>query len=165
MRFALLWKQDRERSGRQNGFCGEHRPLLLVEDDEVDILSARRALARLPTRFPIATARDGEDALRWLRGGGHPPPFMVVLDISMPRMGGHEFLEELRADPALGCLPVIVLTNSRHDEDRSRLFRKGVLGYLVKPTTSAEYYELFRSVAEYWGFNYPPPAPVPARAA
>lgn len=162
MRYATTWQQERARQGRLQRFCEEDRPLLLVEDDEVDVLSVQRGLTRISARFRVEVARHGEDALRWLRGNDHPAPFMVLLDINMPRMNGHEFLAELRRDPALRTLPVVVLTTSPHDADRDRLYQLGITAYLVKPTTSEEYVEMLRSLAEFWGFNSPPPFPAGA---
>lgn len=159
MRYATTWQQNRAREGRLQRFCGEDRPLLLIEDDEVDVLSVQRGLARLPARFRVEVAHHGEEALRWLRSGDHAAPFLILLDINMPRMNGHEFLAELRRDPALRTLPVVVLTTSPHDADRDRLYQLGITAYLVKPTTSEEYVEMLRSLAEFWGFNSPPPFP------
>lgn len=159
MRFATAWQQNRARADRLQRFCREKRPLLLVEDDEVDVLSLERALARLPAAFPIEVARHGEAALQWLRSEGHPLPFLILLDINMPRMNGHEFLAELRRDPMLRTLPVAVLTTSPHEADRDRLYQLGIMAYLVKPTRSEEYVEMLRSLAEFWSFNSPPPFP------
>jgi DNA-binding NarL/FixJ family response regulator len=159
MRFATAWQQNRARADRLQRFCREKRPLLLVEDDEVDVLSLERALARLPAAFPIEVARHGEAALQWLRSENHPLPFLILLDINMPRMNGHEFLAELRRDPALRTLPVAVLTTSPHEADRDRLYQLGIMAYLVKPTRSEEYVEMLRSLAEFWSFNSPPPFP------
>lgn len=159
MRFATTWQQNRARDGRLQRFCGEDRPLLLIEDDEVDVLSVQRGLARLPARFRVEVARHGEEAIRWLRKGEHAAPFLILLDINMPRMNGHEFLAELRNDPELRTLPVVVLTTSPHDGDRDRLYQLGITAYLVKPTSSEEYVEMLRSLAEFWGFNSPPPFP------
>lgn len=159
MRFATAWQQNRARADRLQRFCREKRPLLLVEDDEVDVLSLERALARLPAAFPIEVARHGEAALEWLRSENHPLPFLILLDINMPRMNGHEFLSEMRRDPALRTLPVAVLTTSPHEADRDRLYQLGIMAYLVKPTRSEEYVEMLRSLAEFWSFNSPPPFP------
>jgi DNA-binding NarL/FixJ family response regulator len=165
MRFATAWQQNRARADRLQRFCREKRPLLLVEDDEVDVLSLERALARLPAAFPIEVARHGEAALQWLRSENHPLPFLILLDINMPRMNGHEFLAELRRDPALRTLPVAVLTTSPHEADRDRLYQLGIMAYLVKPTRSEEYVEMLRSLAEFWSFNSPPPFPRRAPAS
>ena len=89
---------------------------------------------------------------------------MILLDINMPRMNGHEFLAELRKDPALKTLPVVVLTTSPHEADRDRLYAAGITAYFVKPTTTEDFSELFRTLAEFWGFNSPPPYPAGASA-
>lgn len=159
MRFATAWQQNRARADRLQRFCREKRPLLLVEDDEVDVLSLERALARLPASFPIEVAHHGEAALQWLRGDDHQLPFLILLDINMPRMNGHEFLSELRRDPQFRTLPVAVLTTSPHEADRDRLYQLGIMAYLVKPTRGEEYVEMLRSLAEFWSFNSPPPLP------
>jgi DNA-binding NarL/FixJ family response regulator len=162
MRYALVWEQSHARASRLSRFCAETRPLLLVEDDEVDALSVKRTLSQLRATVPLHVARNGEAALSWLRTGNHPPPFMILLDINMPRMNGHEFLAELRRDPAFASTPVVILTTSQHDADRARLFKQGITAYLVKPATSSECVEMFRSLADFWGFNTPPPLPSPA---
>lgn len=159
MRYALMWEQSRARAGRLAAFCAETRPLLLIEDDEVDVLSVKRTLSQLRATMPLQVARNGEEALAWLRSGHHPPPFLVLLDINTPRMNGHEFMAELRQDPAHASTPVVVLTTSQHGSDRARLFQRGILAYLVKPSTSGECVEMFRSLADFWGFNAPPPPP------
>ena len=159
MRYALVWEQSHARASRLSRFCAETRPLLLLEDDEVDVLSVKRTLSQLRATVPLHVARNGEAGLAWLRSGDHAPPFMILLDINMPRMNGHEFLAELRRDPAHASIPVVILTTSQHDADRARLFRQGITAYLVKPSTSSECVEMFRSLADFWGFNTPPPMP------
>ncbi len=156
IRFAITWRRDRQRTKREGRFCNQSRPLLMIENDEVDILSVERALARLGTRFPIESKRNGEDALAWLRDPAARRPFMILLDINMPRMDGHEFLTELRKDAALRIIPVIVFTTSTLESDRSRMYETGITGFLVKPTRTEEFAQMFRSLAEFWGQNTPP---------
>lgn len=159
MRHALLWKEH-ERVRQQLGrFCRERRPLLLVEDDEVDVLSVRRTLRELGAETRLVVAGHGEEALAYLRDPHNIRPFLILLDISLPRMDGPEFLFELRADPQLAGLPVVVLTSSSRAEDIERLHRLGVAGYLVKPTESTRFLEMFRSLALYWGVNRMPGGP------
>jgi len=158
IRFAVTWSRDRQRSQRQSRFCRETSPLLLIEDDEVDVLSVERALASLKRRFPIQTQRNGEDALAWLRSQSSTRPFLIVLDINMPRMNGHEFLSELRKDPALRSIPVLVMTTSTLESDRARMHDAGITGFIVKPTRSEEFAQVFRTLAEFWGITAPPPS-------
>lgn len=110
--------------------------ILLVDDDDVDVRVVRRAMERQRISNPIVVARDGLEGLARLRGeDGEPPlqgPILVLLDLNMPRMGGHEFLTELRADPRLARTLVFVLTTSDDDRDRAAAYDKHVAGYLVK---------------------------------
>ncbi len=159
IRFAITWTRDRVRSRREDQFCNQSQPILLVEDDEVDVLSIKRALSQIRVRFPVERHHNGEDALTWLRSPDSTRPFLILLDINMPRMSGHEFLAELRKEPDLRSIPVIVFTTSNLESDRSRMYDAGIAGYMVKPTSTEEFAQMFRALAEYWGLNSPPPPP------
>src|SRR6476659_10219357 len=111
----------------------EHRPLnmLLVEDDELDIMNVQRAFKKNNISNPLFTASNGIEALAMLRGeNGYtalpPTRRIILLDLNMPRMGGIEFLRELRADPELSTLPVIVLTTSGEERDKVEAYRLNV---------------------------------------
>ncbi len=110
--------------------------VLLVEDDEVDQRAIRRAFQRAKLRCPLTVAEDGREALEVLRGEGGraplPKPFIVLLDLNLPRMDGIEFLRELRADAVLRAAVVFVLTTSAAEEDRERAYGHNVAGYMVK---------------------------------
>lgn len=97
--------------------------LLLVDDDEVDVMTVRRAFKKNNITNPFYIASNGLEALAMLRGEGDSPPIpqerrLILLDLNMPKMGGIEFLRELRADPKLRLIPVIVLTTSNEDKDK-----------------------------------------------
>lgn len=145
-------------------FCRERRPLLMVEDDEVDVLSVRRALRDLQAEPQVISVGNGEEALVRLRCRNQPRPFLILLDINMPRMNGIEFLTEFRRDDSLASIPVAVLTSSPHEADKERMHRLGVIGYHIKPTSSRDYVDLFRDLAQYWGRNALPSVPVLAAA-
>lgn len=110
--------------------------ILLVEDNRVDREAVTRAFARHRLTNPIEVASDGVDALDALRGtGGRSPvprPYIVLLDLNLPRMGGLELLRELRADQDLKSSVVFVLTTSNRDEDRAVAYALNVAGYVVK---------------------------------
>jgi CheY-like chemotaxis protein len=113
---------------------------LLVEDDEVDVQAMRRAFMRLRLANEMVVTRDGIEALDLLRGNGRPAlerPFIVLLDLNMPRMGGIEFLEVIRADAALNDAVVFVLTTSAEERDRVDAYRNHVAGYIVKQELSS----------------------------
>ena len=111
--------------------------ILLVEDDRVDIMTVQRALKKIDVSNPLYVARTGVEALEMLRGDGvpkiEPTPSLILLDLNLPKMGGIEFLKELRTDPALRTLQVIVLTSSNEPGDRAAAFKYEVDDYIVKP--------------------------------
>lgn len=125
--------------------------ILLVDDDDIDVMNVRRAFERGRVTNPIFVASDGLDALAKLRDGSIPGDRrLILLDINMPRMNGIEFLRELRADPALQMIPVVVLTTSNDDRDRVEAYRLNVAGYLLKPVTFLAFVELMTALDRYW---------------
>ena len=116
----------------------ESRPitLLLVDDDDVDIMSVRRALDARELDNPLVIAHDGVEALECLRGENGrdrvEPPFIILLDLNMPRMDGIEFLGELRADPNLQHSVVYVLTTSSAQKDKLQAHAHNVDGFITK---------------------------------
>jgi CheY-like chemotaxis protein len=125
--------------------------ILLVDDDEVDVMTVRRAFQKANITNPLYVARNGVEALALLRGGAVPASRRIVLlDLNMPRMNGIEFLREVRNDPELQSITVIVLTTSNEDKDRVDAFQLGVAGYLVKPVTFATFAEVMATLNKYW---------------
>jgi CheY-like chemotaxis protein len=125
--------------------------ILLVEDDEVDVMNVRRAFMTNHIVNPLYVASNGVEALEMLRSGEVPRMRRIVLlDLNMPRMNGIEFLEELRNDPDLSSTPVVVLTTSAADRDRTDAFNLNVAGYLVKPVTFVDFCELMATLNKYW---------------
>ena len=110
--------------------------ILLVDDDDVDVRIVKRALSRQKINNPLVVARDGLEALEALRGNDDTPPLeqplLILLDLNMPRMGGLEFLTELRSDPKLAKSIVFVLTTSNDERDRHAAYSSNVAGYLLK---------------------------------
>ncbi len=125
--------------------------ILLVEDDEVDVMNVQRAFKKNNIANPLHLAGNGLDALELLRSGQMPPNRrLVLLDLNMPRMGGIEFLRELRADPELRGTPVVVLTTSNDDRDRVEAYNLNVAGYILKPVTLANFIETMAALNKYW---------------
>lgn len=109
--------------------------ILLVDDDDVDVMAVRRAFRERRLDFSVVVARDGIEALAYLRGqSAHDSlaSVVVLLDLNMPRMNGIEFLGVLRADPALCHTVVFVLTTSSAEDDRRAAYRHAIAGYLLK---------------------------------
>ncbi len=136
---------------------------LLVEDDDVDIMVLKHSFRRMNIANPIVVARDGVEALEVLRGTGRDEalakPYIVLLDLNMPRMNGIEFLQEIRKDPDLTRTIVFVLTTSEDERDKLRAYNHHIAGYIVKSDASGQ---LFISALEmldrYWRVVELPPS-------
>ena len=108
--------------------------ILLVEDDQVDVMNVQRAFAKRQIANPLRVAGNGVEALERLRSGEvSPHRLLILLDLNMPRMNGIEFLRELRRDPELRHLPVVVLTTSTAEEDIARAYSSHANCYISKP--------------------------------
>lgn len=129
--------------------------ILLVEDDEVDVMTVRRAFEAQGLAGPQHVARDGQEALDMLRGADGIPaldpfPRIVLLDLNLPRMGGLEFLRAIRADPRLRSLSVFVLTSSDLESDRDEAWDLNVAGYVVKPVDFEAFVEMVGTLKAFW---------------
>ncbi len=133
--------------------------ILLVEDDELDVISVQRAFSKSNISNPVFIAENGIEALKILRGESEkakPYPLdrrLILLDLNMPRMNGMEFLRELRADSRLSMLPVVVLTTSNEERDRVDAYRLNVAGYILKPVTLANFFEMMATLNSYWSMS------------
>lgn len=141
----------------------EEMTILLVEDNDLDIELFKRGLKRFGISHPLVIARDGEEALRILDVNLNEQtiahPFVVLLDINMPRMNGHEFLEAIRASEEFKSLRVFVFTTSENKKDVDLAYQQNVSGYIVKPNSSAELVEVLRRLHEFWTLCEDPSAP------
>ena len=126
------------------------KPILLVEDDRVDMMTFKRSLNDLGIKNEVIHTTNGEEALEYLRGEGNEQPCVIFLDLNMPRMSGLEFLKERRTDNKLTKIPVVVLTTSDNERDIIESFELGVAGYLVKPADYAKFVESIRTINLYW---------------
>jgi len=124
--------------------------LLVVDDDDIDAIALERALRKLRLLNTLHRARDGLEALALLRSGVISPPYIILLDLNMPRMNGLEFLEALRADPILTHAVVFVLTTSKSDEDLVAAYRKHVAGYVFKQHMDRDFLEVIGLIEHYW---------------
>lgn len=134
----------------------ENLGILLVEDNEDDVLIARRAFQEFRVITEVQVARDGQEALDMLaaagRYAGKKPlrPAMILLDITLPLMDGITVLKRLKADPALRGIPVVMLTTSSRHEDIVRSYESGAASYITKPASLEEFLELARRFEMYW---------------
>lgn len=130
--------------------------ILLVEDDEVDVMTVQRAFKKGNITNPLFIAGNGLEALAMLRGEPGQPCIIpserriILLDLNMPKMNGLEFLQELRADPTIRQIPVVVLTTSNEEQDRIQAYSLNVAGYILKPVTFSIFVELMITLNKYW---------------
>jgi CheY-like chemotaxis protein len=127
--------------------------VLLVEDNAIDREAVQRAFAKHRIANPLVEARDGIEALERLRGRPGErveKPYVVLVDLNMPRMNGIELIRELRQDPQLRDSIVFVLTTSRSDEDRVASYDLNVAGYIVKSDVGAGFIRLIELLDHYW---------------
>jgi CheY-like chemotaxis protein len=133
-----------------------NKPILLVEDDQVDAMTVRRALKELHVTNAVVHVENGEAALEHLRAPENALPCIILLDLNMPRMGGIEFLQVAKHDARLRIIPVVVLTTSAEQQDKVESFNLGVAGYMAKPVDYQQFVEVMRSINTYWTLSEMP---------
>jgi two-component system, chemotaxis family, response regulator Rcp1 len=137
-------------TGRSRGLTD----ILLVEDNPADARLTIEALQETRAASTLHLARDGEEALAFLRREDPhrqaPRPAMVLLDLNLPRKNGREVLEELKRDPELGTIPVVVLTTSTARADILRAYQLHANSYVVKPLDLDEFLSAIRSINGFW---------------
>ncbi len=140
------------------------KQILLVEDDARDLELTKAALLENNVVNEIVVARDGAEALDYLyRRGPYSErttgnPVVVLLDLNMPKVDGLEVLKQLKADPDLKTLPVVMLTTSKEESDLIKSYTLGVNAYVVKPLDFEQFVEAVKHIRMFWAiFNEPPP--------
>jgi len=128
--------------------------ILLVEDDPGDVLMTREAFAHHKIRNPLHVAEDGVEALRFLKREGPfgeaPRPGLILLDLNLPRKDGRELLGEIKQDPVLRTIPVVVLTTSEAEEDILRSYELHANAYVTKPVDFEKFVEVVRKIDDFW---------------
>jgi CheY-like chemotaxis protein len=133
-----------------------HKPVdvLLVEDDEGDVLMTREAFEFYKIRNPLHVVSDGEQALQFLRQAGPfadaPRPGLILLDVNLPRVNGLEVLAELKQDPQLMLIPVVILTTSKAEEDILRSYKLHANAYVSKPVDFENFLEAIRQIDDFF---------------
>jgi CheY-like chemotaxis protein len=125
------------------------KPILLVEDNKLDVMTVKRALKDLDINNQLVCTANGEEALDYLNNS-NKKPCIILLDLNMPKMNGIEFLKIAKADDTLKMIPVIVLTTSSQQQDIVESFKLSVAGYIVKSVDYAEYTEAINTINQYW---------------
>lgn len=136
-----------------------NRPILLVEDNPVDVDLTLRAFARRKLANPVEVARDGEEALAWIPRweAGETLPLVVLLDLKLPRVDGLAVLRRLRETEICRDLPIVILTSSNEDSDVQTAYRLRANSYIVKPVNFEKLMDVATQIELYWCLlNYPP---------
>lgn len=144
------------------------KKILLIDDSPRDIEMALEALREYKIANEIVTLRDGAEALDYFYHRGafatrdDGPPAVVLLDLKMPRVDGLEVLRQLKSDPELRTIPVVMMTSSREEQDVVQSYQLGVNAYVVKPLSFHEFLDAVHVIGAFWAvLNEPPPAPRP----
>lgn len=131
--------------------------VLLAEDNPAEQQLARRALERGVIPIDLRVVSDGEEALDYLHQTGEytdpqtsPRPALILLDLNMPKLDGRQVLEDIKADPQLRNIPVVVLTTSQHEQDVFRSYQLGCNSFITKPVEVHDFVEAVRELGSYW---------------
>jgi len=128
--------------------------ILLVEDNPGDVRLTREALREGKIHNNLAVVEDGVEALRYLRGegpyAGSPRPDVILLDLNLPRKDGREVLEEVKADPRLRTIPIVVLTSSDAERDVVRAYDLHANCYVTKPVDLEQFINVVKSIESFW---------------
>jgi len=151
------------------GSTNSLRSLLLVEDNPNDVELTLAALKEANLANEVVVTNDGEQALNFLfrrgryAGRAERQPAVILLDLKMPKVDGHEVLRQIRADPELRLIPVVMLTSSREEKDLFESYDKGANSYVVKPVDFEEFITAISKLGVFWALlNEPPPRSQPS---
>ena len=132
------------------------KSILLIEDDQVDIMTVKRALSEIRVTNRLDTAWNGEEGLKYLRDPEKELPGIILLDLNMPKMNGIEFLKIVKNEKELKRIPVVVLTTSKEDRDKVESFDLGVAGYMIKPVDYKKFVDVIKAIHLYWTLSEVP---------
>lgn len=127
-------------------------PILLVEDNPIDVDLTIRAFKKRNLNNPVHVCRDGEEALQWIQkwDAGEALPVLILLDLKLPKFSGLEVLKELKAHSNYKKIPVVILTTSADDADIREAYELGANSYIVKPVDFDQFYDVASQIELYW---------------
>ena len=144
-----------------------NKPVLLVEDDQVDAMSVTRAFNEIQVTNQLVHVENGEEALDYLYRRGpfttrsNENPAVLLLDLKLPKVDGLEVLQQIKSDEKLRMIPVVVLTSSREERDMVASYKLGVNAYVVKPVDFHEFVNAIKELGIFWAvINEPPPGSI-----
>ncbi len=143
-----------------------HKRILLVEDDPMDIELMLNALRMNKVVNDVLVVRDGEEALNYLYRRGHyhrrapGSPIVILLDLKLPKLDGLQVLRHIKSDAQLRLIPVVMLTSSREEQDVLESYSLGVNAYIVKPINYQDFVETVQEIGLFWAVVNEPPPPI-----
>lgn len=133
---------------------GRLADILLVEDSPTDIMLTREALEYHEIANPLRVVEDGEAAMRYLRRtepyASARQPSLIILDLNLPKKSGREVLKEIKSDPRLKNIPVVILTTSKAEEDIEKAYGHNANCYITKPLDLHKFSDVVRKINEFW---------------
>ena len=135
------------------------RPILLIEDNPMDVDLTRRAFKRSEVPNPVEVARDGEEALSFMKkwDNAAPLPVVILLDLKLPKIDGLEVLRQIKNHPHYRMIPVVVFSSSDEERDNLSAYQNGTNSYIVKPVDFDRFLEVAQHIDKYWiEINYLP---------
>ena len=128
------------------------RPILMIEDNPMDIDLTKRAFTKRNLNNPIQTARDGEEGLSYIArwDAGELTPVVILLDLKLPKVDGLEVLNQIKSHPVYQVIPVVVLTTSTQDQDVKTAYQLGANSYIVKPVNFDKFLDVASQIELYW---------------
>lgn len=138
-----------------SGETGEkHKTIFLVEDNKADIRLIQEALKNSLVPYEVVTVRDGIDAMAYLHQEGEyinaPRPDLILLDLNLPKKDGREVLAEIKIDPVLKRIPVVVLTTSKNEDDIFNCYNLHVNCYITKSRNLTQLFQIIKSIVDFW---------------
>ena len=129
-----------------------NNPILIVEDNPVDLDLTLRAFSSRKLTNPIQVARDGEEALAYIQRWeqGEPIPVVILLDLNLPKINGLEVLQRLKSHPEFKTIPIVILTTSSESSDMKSAYLLGVNSYIIKPVDFEKFMEMAKQIELYW---------------
>lgn len=131
--------------------------ILMADDDEDDCLLAREALVESRLANELRFVKDGEELMdylhrrgKYMRSSNAPRPGLILLDLNMPKKDGREALKEIKTDPNLRQIPIVVLTTSKAEEDIYKIYDLGANSFITKPVTFSSLVEVIKTLGKYW---------------
>lgn len=135
---------------KEQSIIGKPIEILLVEDNEGDVFLTRKLFEKARMKNIIRVAGDGEKAMEMLKSGKEGRPDIILLDINLPKKDGKQVLEEIKNDPGLRTIPVVILTSSKAEKDILESYNLHANSYIIKPVTLEKFGEVATVVENFW---------------